>query len=60
MRLITRLLTKVRDEFGVKIILTDHRRRAKRRKAAIQYAKGDKQHSNHAIYDANSNWEDDE
>jgi IS5 family transposase len=42
-RVITRLLTKVRDEFGVKITFTDHRRRAKRRMTAIQYAKGEKQ-----------------
>ena len=42
-RVITRLLTQVRDEVGVKIIFTDHRRRAKRRMTVIQYAKGEKQ-----------------
>ncbi len=42
-RVLTRLLYKARDEFGIKIVFTDHQRRAKRRMVAIQYAKGDKQ-----------------
>lgn len=42
-RVISRLLTKIRDEFGIKIIFTDHRRRAKKRMIGIQYAKGEKQ-----------------
>jgi IS5 family transposase len=41
-RVITRLLTKAGD-LGVKIVFSDHSRRAKRRMIAIQYAKGDKQ-----------------
>jgi IS5 family transposase len=42
-RVLTRLLYRARDEFGIKIIFTDHQRRAKRRMVGIQYAKGDKQ-----------------
>jgi IS5 family transposase len=42
-RVITRLLTKARDAFGVNIVFTDHRRRAKKRMIGIQYAKADKQ-----------------
>ena len=42
-RVLTRLLYKARDAFGIKIIFTDHKRRAKRRMVGIQYAKGDKQ-----------------
>jgi transposase, IS5 family len=42
-RVVARLLTKARDEFGIKIVFTDHRRRAKKRMIGIQYAKGDKQ-----------------
>ena len=42
-RVLTRLLEKARDHFGVKIIVSDHRRRAKHRMVGIQYAKGDKQ-----------------
>lgn len=42
-RVITRLLTKARDEFGVKIVFTDHSRRAKKRMIGIQYAKGERQ-----------------
>ena len=42
-RVLTRLLHKARDEFGVQIIFTDHQRRAKRRMVGIQYAKGVKQ-----------------
>jgi len=42
-RVIARLLTKARDEFGIKIVFTDHRRRAKKRMIGIQYAKGEKQ-----------------
>ena len=42
-RVLTRLLHKARDEFGIEIIFTDHERRAKRRMVGIQYAKGDKQ-----------------
>lgn len=40
---LTRLLYKVRDEFGVNILFSDHERRAKRRMLGIQYAKGEKQ-----------------
>jgi IS5 family transposase len=42
-RVLTRMLKKVRDQFGAKIIFTDHQRRAKRRMIGIQYAKGEKQ-----------------
>lgn len=42
-RVLSRLLTTARDEFGAKIVFSDHTRRAKRRMTAIQYAKGDKQ-----------------
>lgn len=42
-RVLTRLLYKARDEFGIGIIFTDHQHRAKRRMVGIQYAKGDKQ-----------------
>ena len=42
-RVITRLLTKARDDFGMKVLFTDHRRRAKRRMIGIQYARGEKQ-----------------
>jgi transposase, IS5 family len=42
-RVLTRLLTQARDDFKIKIVFTDHCRRAKRRMTAIQYAKGDKQ-----------------
>lgn len=42
-RVLTRLLEYARDDFGVRIIFSDHRRRAKRRMVGIQYAKGDKQ-----------------
>jgi IS5 family transposase len=42
-RVISRLLSKARDEFGIKIVFTDHRRRAKKRMVGIQYAKGEKQ-----------------
>jgi IS5 family transposase len=42
-RVIARLLIKARDEFGIKIVFTDHRRRAKKRMIGIQYAKGEKQ-----------------
>ncbi len=42
-RVLTRLLYKSRDEFGIKIVFTDHQRRAKRRMVGIQYAKGEKQ-----------------
>ena len=38
-RVLTRLLYKARDEFGIKVAFTDHRRRAKRRMVGIQYAK---------------------
>jgi len=37
-RVLTRLLYKARDEFGIPIIFTDHQRRAKRRMVGIQYA----------------------
>ena len=42
-RVLTRLLHKARDHFGIKLIFTDHQRRAKRRMVGIQYAKGEKQ-----------------
>ena len=42
-RVLTRLLQNARDNFGAKIIFSDHRRRAKRRMIGTQYAKGDKQ-----------------
>jgi IS5 family transposase len=42
-RVIARLLTKARDDFGIKIVFSDHRRRAKKRMIGIQYAKGEKQ-----------------
>ncbi|MGB5616696.1 MAG: ISNCY family transposase [Desulfobacterales bacterium] len=42
-RVLTRLLYKARDDFEIKIVFTDHQRRAKRRMVGIQYAKGDKQ-----------------
>ena len=42
-RVLTRFLYKARDEFGIKIVFTDHQRRAKRRMVGIQYAKGAKQ-----------------
>lgn len=41
-RVLTRLMHKTRDDLGVHIIFTDHRRRAKKRMVAIQYAKSDK------------------
>jgi IS5 family transposase len=40
-RMLTRLLTQARDDFKIKIVFTDHCRRAKRRMTAIQYAKGE-------------------
>jgi len=42
-RVLTRLLYKVRDELGIKVVFTDHQRRAKRRMVGIQYAKTMKQ-----------------
>jgi len=42
-RVLTRLLYKARDEFAIKVIFTDHQRRAKRRMVGIQYAKTMKQ-----------------
>jgi len=42
-RVLTRLLYKARDEYGIKVVFTDHRRRAKRRMVGIQYAKNKKQ-----------------
>lgn len=42
-RVLARLLTRARDDFGVKLVFTDHRRRAKKRMIGIQYAKGEKQ-----------------
>ena len=42
-RVLTRLVKKARDEFGVKALFSDHQRRAKSRMVGIQYAKGDKQ-----------------
>jgi IS5 family transposase len=41
-RVLTRLLLKARDQFGAKVIFSDHLRRAKRRMVGIQYAKGDR------------------
>jgi IS5 family transposase len=41
-RVLTRLLLKARDQFGAKVIFSDHQRRAKRRMVGIQYAKGDR------------------
>ena len=38
-RVLTRLLYKARDEFGLQVVFTDHQRRAKRRMVGIQYAK---------------------
>ncbi len=38
-RVLTRLLYKARDEYGIRVVLTDHQRRAKRRMVGIQYAK---------------------
>ena len=46
-RVLTRLLLKARDQFGAKIIFSDHQRRAKRRMVGIQYAKGEKQRQPH-------------
>ena len=42
-RVLTRLLQKARDNFGAKVIFSDHQRRAKRRMVGIQYARGEKQ-----------------
>ena len=42
-RVLTRLLYKARDEFAIKVVFTDHQRRAKRRMVGIQYAKTMKQ-----------------
>ena len=42
-RVLTRLLYKARDDFNIKMIFTDHLRRAKRRMVGIQYAKTKKQ-----------------
>lgn len=42
-RVLNRLLYQVRDGLGIKIVFTDHQRRAKRRMVGIQYAKGKKQ-----------------
>jgi IS5 family transposase len=42
-RVLTRLLYQARDDYGVKIVFSDHQRRAKRRMVGIQYAKGEKQ-----------------
>lgn len=42
-RVLTRLLYKARDEFGIQVLFTDHQRRAKRRMVGIQYAKTKKQ-----------------
>jgi len=42
-RVLTRLLYKARDEFSIKVVFTDHERRAKRRMVGIQYAKNKKQ-----------------
>jgi transposase, IS5 family len=44
-RVLRRLLTQARDDFGIKIVFTDHCHRAKRRMTAIQYAKGEKERS---------------
>ncbi len=43
LRVLTRLLQKARDNFGAKVIFSDHQRRAKRRMVGIQYARGEKQ-----------------
>ncbi len=42
-RVLTRLLYKARDAFGIHVVFTDHQRRAKRRMVGIQYAKTKKQ-----------------
>jgi len=42
-RVLTRLLNQARNDFGAKIIFSDHQRVAKRRMIGIQYAKGEKQ-----------------
>jgi len=42
-RVLTRLLYQAREVFGIKIVFSDHQRRAKRRMVGIQYAKGEKQ-----------------
>jgi len=42
-RVLTRLLNQAHDDFGAKIIFSDHQRVAKRRMTGIQYAKGEKQ-----------------
>ena len=38
-RVLTRLLYKARDKFGIHVVFADHQRRAKRRMVGIQYAK---------------------
>ena len=42
-RVLTRLLHKVRDQYVSTLIFSDHQRRAKRRMVGIQYANGEKQ-----------------
>ena len=42
-RVLTRLLHKADDEFGIEIVFSDHVRRAKRRMVGIAYAKNEKQ-----------------
>ena len=42
-RVLTRLVKKARNEFGVKVPFSDHQRRAKKRMTSIEYAKGEKQ-----------------
>jgi IS5 family transposase len=42
-RVLTRLIVRSRDEFGIKVVFTDHNRRAKRRMLAVMNAKNDKQ-----------------
>jgi len=42
-RVLDRLIHKMRDEFGVPIVFTDHCRRAKKRMVGIQYAKNNKE-----------------
>jgi IS5 family transposase len=42
-RVLARLLIQARDDFKIKIVFTDHCRRAKKRMTAVQYAKGEKQ-----------------
>ena len=42
-RVLTRLLQKARENFGAKVIFSDHQRRAKRRMVGIQYARVEKQ-----------------